>query len=119
MSTGLRPPSLRTCVGCRGREARSDLLRVVAVEGVLVPDLLRRLGGRGAHLHLVPGCLTLAERRRAWSRAFRAPGPFDATRLAAYLEHGSTTAPAAPPTSPESGSRATRSDEFSMSVSSR
>ncbi|HEV7209701.1 MAG TPA: YlxR family protein [Mycobacteriales bacterium] len=66
------PPS-RTCVGCRTRAAKPDLLRVVAVEGVLVPDEHGRLPGRGAYLHRDPDCLLRAERRRVWSRALRVP----------------------------------------------
>jgi predicted RNA-binding protein YlxR (DUF448 family) len=58
---------------------------VVAVEGDLVPDPARRLGGRGAHLHPDPDCLALAERRRAWPRALRAVGPLDATAVIAFL----------------------------------
>lgn len=76
---------LRTCVGCRRRGPSTDLLRVVAVEGELVPDPRRRIAGRGAHLHPTDDCLALAERRRAWPRALRVPGPLDTARLAAYL----------------------------------
>jgi predicted RNA-binding protein YlxR (DUF448 family) len=68
---------MRTCVGCRVRSAKSDLLRVVAVEGELVPDPRGRLPGRGAHLHPTPDCLALAERRRAFGRALRLTVPID------------------------------------------
>ncbi|MFD0541523.1 YlxR family protein [Actinomadura luteofluorescens] len=51
------------------------------VEGVIVPDPRGRLPGRGAHLHPDPECLALAERRRAFPRAFRLPGPLDAGPL--------------------------------------
>ena len=67
--------SVRTCVGCRQRAAKSDLLRVVAADrGVgleVVPDPAGRAPGRGAHLHPVPECLDLALRRRAFPRALR------------------------------------------------
>jgi predicted RNA-binding protein YlxR (DUF448 family) len=52
-------------------------VRVVAVEGVVVPDPRRRLPGRGAWLHPVPECLDRAERRSAFPRALRVPGPLD------------------------------------------
>ena len=71
----------RTCVGCRVRTAKSDLLRLVVVEGEIVPDPRGRLPGRGAHLHPDLRCLELAERRRAFPRAFRLPGPLDGTAL--------------------------------------
>ena len=54
-----------------------DLPRVVAVNGVLTPDPRRRLPGRGAWLHPVPECLHRAERRAAFPRALRVPGPLD------------------------------------------
>ncbi|NVI86280.1 YlxR family protein [Actinomadura sp. BRA 177] len=76
-----RTAPVRTCVGCRVRTAKSDLLRLVVVEGVIVPDPRGRLPGRGAHLHPDPACLELAERRRAFPRAFRLPGPLDASAL--------------------------------------
>ena len=71
-------PPVRTCVGCRERTAKSDLLRVVADhERALVvrgPRRARRRTGPGAHLHPSPACLDLAERRRAFPRAFRLRG---------------------------------------------
>jgi predicted RNA-binding protein YlxR (DUF448 family) len=68
-------------VGCRVRTAKSDLLRLVVVEGEIVPDPRGRLPGRGAHLHPDPRCLELAERRRAFPRAFRLQGPLDGSAL--------------------------------------
>ncbi|MGW1992308.1 YlxR family protein [Embleya sp. NPDC001921] len=75
----------RTCVGCRQRAAKADLLRVVAVEGSCVPDPRGRMLGRGAHLHPDPECLAQAERRKAFVRALRVPGPLDSAPLRAYL----------------------------------
>jgi uncharacterized protein len=76
---------VRTCVGCRTRAAASGLLRVVAVEGTLVPDPRRRHPGRGAWVHPDLGCLRLAERRRAFPRALRAPGELDTAAVRAFL----------------------------------
>ncbi|MGW3368956.1 YlxR family protein [Streptosporangium canum] len=77
---------LRTCVGCRVRTVSSELLRLVVVEGDIVPDLRRRLPGRGASLHPSLSCLDLAERRRAFPRAFRVAGPLDSSRVRGHLE---------------------------------
>jgi predicted RNA-binding protein YlxR (DUF448 family) len=68
-------PVMRTCVGCKGREVKSSLLRFVAVGDVIQPDPRARLPGRGAYLHPSPDCLELAGRRRAFPRALRAAGP--------------------------------------------
>ncbi|HVV76151.1 MAG TPA: YlxR family protein [Mycobacteriales bacterium] len=76
---------VRTCVGCRVKAAKSELVRVVAVEGTLTPDPRGTSPGRGAHLHLDPACLALAERRRAFPRALRLPGPLDTAGLDAYI----------------------------------
>nr|WP_236809376.1 YlxR family protein [Amycolatopsis albispora] len=54
---------------------------MVAVEGRLVADERRRLPGRGAWVHPVADCLAKAERRRAFPRALRVPGPLDAAPL--------------------------------------
>ncbi|MBA0051868.1 YlxR family protein [Streptomyces sp. AJS327] len=82
----------RTCVGCRGRSGKRDLLRVVLVEGRCVPDQRGTLPGRGAYVHPVTTCLELALRRRGFNRAFRVPGPFDTVELHALVTQSSTAA---------------------------
>jgi predicted RNA-binding protein YlxR (DUF448 family) len=88
--------SVRTCVGCRQRASRTDLLRVVVIEGVIVPDPGGWLPGRGAHLHRDPECLDLADRRRTFHRALRQPGALDLSALRDYLATGATTTTGAP-----------------------
>jgi uncharacterized protein len=83
-TTSLSGP-VRTCVGCRERTAKSELLRVVAVDGVLTPDPAGRLPGRGASVHPDPRCVDLAERRRAFPRALRLAGPLDVTPVRDFL----------------------------------
>ncbi|WP_082404043.1 YlxR family protein [Saccharothrix sp. NRRL B-16348] len=77
---------VRTCIGCRARTLPSELLRVVVVDGTVVPDTRRRLPGRGAWLHPDPDCLRNAEKRRAFPRAFRVQGPLDVERVRGHLE---------------------------------
>ncbi|MGY1824414.1 YlxR family protein [Geodermatophilus sp. SYSU D00079] len=84
---------VRTCVGCRKRAPVTDLLRVVARNGALVPDPRRRLPGRGASLHPTPECLHAAERRRAFVRALRSSSPVEAGPLRAHLLGAPSTAP--------------------------
>ncbi|MDP9613911.1 putative RNA-binding protein YlxR (DUF448 family) [Streptomyces demainii] len=80
-------------MGCRDRAAKNDLLRIVAVEGVCVPDQRGTLPGRGAYLHPTRVCLDLAVRRRALSRAFRGPGVLDTTALRRFVEQGEQAPP--------------------------
>jgi len=63
---------IRTCVGCREREVKSSLLRLVAVGDDILPDPQARLPGRGAYLH---------PRSPAWS-SLDAPGVSRALRTA-------------------------------------
>ena len=81
---------VRTCVGCRGRAARHELLRVVVADDgtgpVLVPDPGRRLPGRGANLHPTPDCLAQALRRRAFARALRVPGSLAGGQVQEYVD---------------------------------
>ena len=80
---------VRTCVGCRTRAPAAELLRVVACDGLAVPDDAHREPGRGAHLHRSVDCLDQAERRRALPRALRVEGPLDLTRVRALLSPSS------------------------------
>ena len=77
-------PRCRTCIGCRERATKRELLRIVAGTdaeaarlAVVAPDPSGTAPGRGAHLHPTSECLALAERKRAFSRALRhdAGGP--------------------------------------------
>ncbi len=72
-------------MGCRTRSPADGLLRVVAEAGEIVPDPRRRRPGRGAWLHPVPECLDRAERRSAFPRALRVPGPLDVGPVRRYL----------------------------------
>ncbi|MFF9899739.1 YlxR family protein [Streptomyces longispororuber] len=83
----------RTCVGCRERAAKSELLRIVAIEGACVPDPRGTLPGRGAYVHPALVCLDLAVRRRAFPRAFRVQGPLDTAELRGNVEAAETVAP--------------------------
>jgi predicted RNA-binding protein YlxR (DUF448 family) len=80
---------VRTCVGCRRRAARSELLRVTAdlVDGhpAVVPDPAGTALGRGAHLHPTTECYDLAVRRRAFGRALRCEGGISAAAVGTYL----------------------------------
>lgn len=62
----------RTCVGCRARAPKPELIRLVDVGGAVVPDPDATAPGRGAYLHRDERCLRLAERRKALPRALRA-----------------------------------------------
>ncbi|MFJ8585542.1 YlxR family protein [Streptomyces sp. NPDC093595] len=76
----------RTCVGCRERAAKRDLLRIVLIEGACAPDPRGTLPGRGAYVHPASVCLDLAVRRRAFPRAFKVPGPLETAELRRYTE---------------------------------
>jgi len=79
----------RTCIGCRKRDSPAGLLRMTVSGGLVLPDADRRAPGRGAHLHPVAACLDLAVRRKALPRAFRVPGPLDASAVREYVEQHS------------------------------
>jgi uncharacterized protein len=97
-----RVTPVRTCVGCREKAAKSDLLRVVvdatgSSRSVVVDERGSR-AGRGAHLHATSTCLDLADRRRAFPSAFRLPGPLDTTAVRTWIETHRPTSPEAVPT---------------------
>ncbi|HTY73444.1 MAG TPA: YlxR family protein [Actinomycetes bacterium] len=112
-ATGRSRPR-RLCVGCRVSADKADLLRVVAVGGVLLADPRARQPGRGAYVHPDLGCLDAAVRRRAFPRALRVPGPLDPAGLRSLLEAStprSSIPKSSTPQAPESRSDV---DERSM-----
>jgi uncharacterized protein len=81
---------VRTCIGCRVRGPKQELLRVVARSSgdgfSVVPDPGARAAGRGAYLHPTLACLELATRRRAFARALRVQGRLGESLLRDYLQ---------------------------------
>jgi predicted RNA-binding protein YlxR (DUF448 family) len=61
----------RTCVGCRARAPKPELVRVVVVDDAAVVDRDGRLPGRGAYVHPVPACAEAATRPGVLVRALR------------------------------------------------
>jgi predicted RNA-binding protein YlxR (DUF448 family) len=60
----------RTCVGCRERAPKRDLIRVAGVPaGDAVVDPTGSMPGRGAYVHRDAGCIETAMRTRAFERA--------------------------------------------------
>lgn len=76
----LRGP-VRTCVACRRRASKAELIRVIASDGAVVVDEAHRLPGRGAYLHRDSGCVSMAARKGVLPRALRAVGPLEMTAL--------------------------------------
>ncbi len=64
---------IRTCLGCRGREVKSQLFRLAwnNVDGAVVLDTSQVMPGRGCYVH--PGCAEQVARRKLLGRALRRP----------------------------------------------
>ena len=63
---------VRTCVGCREREAKPELLRIVAsTEGAIRWDPNGSEPGRGAYVHRRRSCVEAALSRGALARGLR------------------------------------------------
>lgn len=62
----------RSCLGCRETRPKDELLRfVLDPERNVVPDLAKKLPGRGAYTCFSRGCLETAARKRQFSRSFK------------------------------------------------
>ena len=88
---------VRTCIGCRERAAKRELLRVVLGTGddghpAAVPDPDGTAPGRGAHLHPTTAYYDLAVRRRAFARALRAGVGLAGAPVGEYLAAAGSTA---------------------------
>ena len=77
---------LRTCVGCRQRDERPELVHLVAIADrdrpsrwQVMVDERGRLPGRGAWLHPRVACVERALARQALGRALRVPAQVDTT----------------------------------------
>ncbi|KAA8724930.1 YlxR family protein [Corynebacterium phocae] len=86
---------LRTCIATGKRRPDTELLRLVVDTSEqkqcrVLADPLRRLPGRGAWITPEESALELAERRRAFARAFRTSAPVDTGQVHQYLQdhHG-------------------------------
>lgn len=76
---------VRTCLGCRLRADKSALLRVVAVNGVVVPDSSATLPGRGAWVHPTVECVEKSIARKTFGRALRVTSALDTTQIHATV----------------------------------
>lgn len=85
-----RPPQVpeRTCVGCRGKAGKREMLRFVrSADGAVRADPTGSAPGRGAYVHRDPGCVELALAKRSLGRALRTGlGPEEAARLRRDIE---------------------------------
>jgi predicted RNA-binding protein YlxR (DUF448 family) len=80
--TAVGSEPVRTCVGCRARATKSELVRIVAGPDGLVVDRRGDAPGRGAYVHRDPACLEVAERPGVLGRALRrGPGRDEVGRL--------------------------------------
>ncbi len=66
---------VRTCLGCRAKREKHELLRFVARNGTLTPDPRMVLPGRGAYLCPVRSCFEGAYKRKGvFAHALRERG---------------------------------------------
>jgi predicted RNA-binding protein YlxR (DUF448 family) len=61
----------RSCVGCRQRAPKADLLRIVRAAAGAGVDPVGTAPGRGAYVHRDPACADAAVRRGALATALR------------------------------------------------
>jgi len=63
---------LRSCLGCREVRPKDELLRfVLDPEGMLYPDVSRKLPGRGSYTCFSRVCLESALKRKQFNRSFK------------------------------------------------
>ena len=75
---------VRSCISCRKRANPSALIRVVLVDGRVIPDLKGGAAGRGAWLH--KKCAEVAIARNAFRFAFKQDVAVDVSELLKFLE---------------------------------
>ena len=75
---------VRSCISCRKRANPSALIRVVLVDGKVIPDLKGGAAGRGAWLH--KKCAEVAIARNAFRFAFKQKEAVDVSELLKFLQ---------------------------------
>ncbi len=75
---------VRSCISCRKRANPSVLIRVVLVDGKVIPDLKGGSAGRGAWLH--KNCAEVAIARNAFRFAFKQEKAVDVSELLKFLQ---------------------------------
>lgn len=88
---------VRTCVGCRARDLRSSLVRLVLDRSISAAAVTVDPGasapGRGAWVHPQPRCLERAITRRALARALRVPAPVEHSAVVEWFGQNITHEP--------------------------
>ena len=88
---------VRTCVGCRARDLRSNLVRLVVDRTAAAPavtvDPDASAPGRGAWLHPQLHCLDRAITRRALARALRVPVTVEYAAVVEWFDQNITHEP--------------------------
>ncbi|RPI00969.1 MAG: YlxR family protein [Calditrichaeota bacterium] len=73
---------LRTCIGCRRKKARSELVRLALDEsGWICIDAHQRMPGRGIYLCPEEGCLRHAVQKQLFSRHLKTTVRVNAEQL--------------------------------------
>jgi predicted RNA-binding protein YlxR (DUF448 family) len=75
---------VRSCISCRKRANPSALIRVVLVDGKVIPDLKGGAAGRGAWLH--KKCAEVAIARNAFRFAFKQEEAVDVSELLKFFQ---------------------------------
>ena len=75
---------VRSCISCRKWANPSALIRVVLVDGKVIPDLKGGAAGRGAWLH--KKCAEVAIARNAFRFAFKQEEAVDVSELLKFLQ---------------------------------
>jgi predicted RNA-binding protein YlxR (DUF448 family) len=75
---------VRSCISCRKRANPSALIRVVLVDGKVIPDLKGGAAGRGAWFHRK--CAEVAIARNAFRFAFKQEEAVDVSELLKFLQ---------------------------------
>lgn len=81
---------VRLCLGCRQRESKDLLLRVVVENNRAVLDGSATLPGRGAYVHRNAECVEKSLKIKAWPRALNEPR-LDLEHITLLVENGEYT----------------------------